>query len=260
MESIFREAARSAMFAWKQDESGLEDLVNDIWVWYLERPATQSKLQKIERHEAVKTVKLAAMQMLSGNMLSANEFNGRNLYSSESVKEALLGASTNYYLNDILPEALKSLDQQNEGYAEAIRKRYEDGVRPKGAASDELRHAHKSLTEHVNIIAITAGVDAEGNVSEGPGSRNAVFPETRKGSGDNHSDPTCDLAISLVEGFKVPGEKDPVDADAPWPLCAVEMAETEKFGRVPRPIRSSDGSGRWLDSDETTTLRKEFVS
>ncbi|WXX09762.1 sigma-K factor [Mycobacterium phage MS619] len=198
MDRIFREAARAALFAWKQDESGLEDLISDIWVWYLERPATQRVLQKIERHEAVKTVKLAALQMLSGQMLQSNVFNGRNLYSAEAVKDALKGVSTNRYLVDILPIAIKELEAQNAKYAEALRKRYVDGIRPKGSASDELLHAHRSITEHVNIIAITAGVDADGNVTEGPGSRHAVFPETRPTSG-GHSDPTADIAILLIE-------------------------------------------------------------
>ncbi|QDP44636.1 helix-turn-helix DNA binding domain protein [Mycobacterium phage NothingSpecial] len=199
MQDIFRKAAKAALFAWKQDESGLDDLVNDIWVWYLESPTTQKKLQAIEPYEAVKSVKRAALQMLSGKQLSANEFNGRNLYSSENVKEALRGESTNRYLVDILPRAMESLDAQNEAYAEAIRSRYEDGVSPQAKREQNLLvRAHKSLTEHVNIIAITAGVDADGNVSEGPGSRHSVFPETRPTSG-GHSDPTADIAIMLIE-------------------------------------------------------------
>ncbi|WKW87267.1 DNA binding protein [Mycobacterium phage Chargerpower] len=200
MEKVFRKAAKSALFTWKQDESGLDDLVNDLWVWYLERPGTQRKLEGLSDNEAVTTVKRAALQMLSGQQLSGNEFNGRNLYSSDNVKDALLGTSTNRYLIDILPRALKALDEQNEGHAEAIRSRYTDGVIPSksGGAAMLLSRAVKSLTEHVNIIAITAGVDADGNVTEGPGSRHSVFPETRPTSG-GHSDPTGDIAILLIE-------------------------------------------------------------
>ncbi|AMW64133.1 sigma-K factor [Mycobacterium phage EvilGenius] len=200
MDKIFRRAARDALFAWKQDESGLDDLVNDIWVWYLESPTTQRKLQAIEPHEAQKSVKNAALQMLSKQQLSSNVFNDRNLYSSDNVKDALAGTSTNRYLVDILPRALEALAKQNEEHAEAIRSRYTDGVVPtkKGGAAMLLSRAVKSLTEHVNIIAITAGVDADGNVTEGPGSRHSVFPETRPTSG-GHSDPTADIAILLIE-------------------------------------------------------------
>ena len=76
MDAIFRKAAKSALFAWKQDEAGLEDLVNDIWVWYLERPTTQKKLKSIEPHEAVKSVKKAALQILAKNSLSDDKFDG----------------------------------------------------------------------------------------------------------------------------------------------------------------------------------------
>ncbi|UJD21153.1 RNA polymerase sigma factor [Mycobacterium phage SororFago] len=249
MDDIFRKAARAALFAWKQDESGLDDLVNDIWVWYLERPETQRKLESIESHEAIKTVKNAALQMLSGQMLAANEFNGRNLYSSDAVKEALLGESTNRYLVDILPMAMDDLAEKNERQAEQIKVRYVDRVvPPRGSAAEAmLKRAVKSLTENVNIMAITSGVDAEGNVTEGPGSRHSVFPGTRKAKGSDHSDPTADVAINLAlhgdEPIKHKGKTD-------------YLCKTYVDGEgVRRALRIG---GDVVYSDQTTTLRKEF--
>jgi hypothetical protein len=200
MDEIFRTAAQSALIRWSNSDEGLDDLVGDLWVWYLERPGTQKKLANISNNEAVETIKIVSMQILSGNQLRSNEFNGRNLYSSDNIREALLGETTNHYLADILPLALEALEKQNRRQVEAIRIRYYDGVIPARGTSEEamLKRAVKSLTEHVNIIAITAGVDADGNVSEGPGSRHAVFPDTRPTSGD-HSDPTADIAIMLLE-------------------------------------------------------------
>jgi hypothetical protein len=208
VDRIFREAAKAALYAWKQDNAGLEDLVNDIWVWYLESPKTQQKLKSIEKHEAVKSVKRAALQMLSKNQLTSNEFFGMNLYSSESVKEALLGVSKNHYLVDILPRAIEALGELNEVRAEAIRSRYVDGTIPVRQSKEQvqLSKSVKSLTEHVNIIAITAGVDSQGNVKEGPGSRNSVFPETRRVKGSGHSDPTGDIAMVLIEHPEVRDE------------------------------------------------------
>lgn len=204
MNKVFKKAADSALLEWGGDFDDATDLINDLWVWYLERPATQKKFQEIEQYEAVKTSKLAAFQMLSRRTLSSNEFNGRNLYSSESVKDALKGESKNSYLLDILPIAMDELDRQNAGYAEAVRSRYSDlKVPPQGAQHIKLVRALKSLTEHVNVIAITANMrkDKDGNliVKEGPGSRNAVFPETRRSTGSGHSDPTADIAIMLIE-------------------------------------------------------------
>ena len=205
MNKVFKKAADSALLEWGGDFDDATDLVNDLWVWYLERPATQKKFQEIEQYEAVKTAKLAAFQMLSRRTLSSNEFNGRNLYSSDSVKEALRGESKNNYLLDILPIAMEELSRQNEGQTEALRVRYEDqDVPARGSAQEaKLKRAVKSLTEHVNVIAITANMrkDKDGNliVKEGPGSRNAVFPETRRSTGSGHSDPTADIAIMLIE-------------------------------------------------------------
>ncbi|QTF81477.1 helix-turn-helix DNA binding domain protein [Mycobacterium phage TarsusIV] len=200
MEDIFRKSAKAAMFAWKQSEDGIDDLVNDLWVWYLERPGTQKKLQDADEYLARRLVYKAALQILAGQSLESDMFNGKSLYSSDNVKDALLGVSTNRYLVDILPRAMEALSAQNEARAEAIRSRYEDGVIPVSRSKEQvqLSKAIKSLTEHVNVIAITAGVDADGNVTEGPGSRHSVFPETRPTSG-GHSDPTADIAILLIE-------------------------------------------------------------
>ncbi len=197
---IFEKSAKAALFAWQQDESGHEDLVSDLWVWYLESPATQRKITRSDEFLARRLVYKAALQILVSQALAADTFNGRNLYSSDSVKDALKGKSNNRYLLEILPRALEALANQNEEYAEAIRSRYEDGVVPKlNAPKQKLKWAVKSLTEHVNIITITAGVDADGNVSEGPGSRNAVYPELRRAKGGGHSDPTGNMAIMLLE-------------------------------------------------------------
>lgn len=201
MDEIFRKAAKSALFAWKHDDSGLDDLVNDLWVWYLERPSVQKKLESCDKILAIDLARTHSLKILSGQALQSDKFNGRNLYSSDSVKEALLGKFSNRYLADMLPSALRALEEQNSGYAEAIKLRYEDCVIPKRQSKEQvyLSRAVKSLTEHVNVIATTAGVDADGNVSEGPGSRHAVFPETRKPQGWGHSDPTGNTAILLIE-------------------------------------------------------------
>lgn len=198
---IINKAAKSALFSWRQSEDGLEDLVNEVWVWYLESPATQEKLSTADVPLARKLVYKAALQILAKSSLSADRFNGRNIYSSDNIKDALRKQSNNRYLLDILPRALKALSEQNAGQAEAIRTRYEDGVVPaRGSAAEaKLKRSVKSLTENVNIIAITAGVDAYGNVNEGPGSRSAVFPETRRAKGARHPDPTGETAIMLIE-------------------------------------------------------------
>ncbi|VCT89516.1 hypothetical protein MHAS_01210 [Mycolicibacterium hassiacum DSM 44199] len=197
---VFGKAARKALVSWETDLTA-EELIQELWVWYLESPKIQNRIDRLSEGEAVNYVRMQCLSILSGEAKKKDLFEERSPYSSDSVKDALLGVSTNRYLLDILPIAMKSLNRQNERYAEAIRRRYDDGVVPVSRSKEQvqLSRAVKSLTEHVNIIAITAGVDAKGNVSEGPGSRHAVFPETRKAQGGGCSDPTANIAILLIE-------------------------------------------------------------
>ncbi|AEM05934.1 RNA polymerase sigma factor [Mycobacterium phage CentreCat] len=188
MVKVMEAAAKSALVTWGR-EGGLDDLVQDLWVWYLERPATQRKLEELSKPEAIATVRRAAIQILTEQVLAGNKFNGRNLYSSEAVKDVLKDRSNNRYLKDIMPTAMAALEKQHAVYAEALRSRYDDGVIPQdGPSQDALKNAHKAITEHVNIIVITAG-----DVSSA-----AVQAETRKSSG-GRSDPTADAAIALIE-------------------------------------------------------------
>lgn len=200
MDAVLRRAAKSALVAWCGDYSDQDNLTNDLWVWYLERPGTQEQLRNADSPLRHTLIRNAALQMLAKKSLSDDTFAGRNNYSSESVKDALKGVSTNRYLLDILPMAMKELDQQNEEYAEALRSRYDDGDIPQGKqAEHRLSRAHRALTEHVNLIAFKAGVDSEDKNTQGPGSRHAVFADSRRGASSGPSDPTGDMAIALIE-------------------------------------------------------------
>lgn len=197
IESIIKKSAKSALFSWKQSEDGLDDLINDLWVWYLERPSTQQKLAESDEYLARRLVYKAALQILAGKSLVEDEFRGNNLYSPENIKDALAGRARNKFLRHVLPTALDALAEQNEGYAEAIRARYIDGTVPQDNASKQkLKYALKSLTKHVNIQTIEAG-GADSTNHPGPKLRNPIDPAVR-GSGGRYSDPTADIAIMLI--------------------------------------------------------------
>lgn len=204
LQDVFVKAATSAVrdwFAgqWNLHTEEIRDLTQDLWVWYLERPETQAKMAGLSFPEAVETAKRAAWQQLSRNTLDGNNFRGKNLFSSDAVKEALKGDSSNKYLMTILPAALEQLQHDDEradhdrGYAEAIRKRYVDGKVPVSQSSEQihLSRAVKVLTEEVNVTYITTDVDKIG-------SRTVVFPNTRKFKG-GYSDPTGDMAAQLID-------------------------------------------------------------
>ena len=196
LNKLFRRSASNALAEWygsqwDRQKEALDDLVQVLWVWYLESAATQEKLDN-PVSSAQKMVYKVALQKLARQTLDTDNFRGRNLYSVDAIKDALLGRSTNKYLSGILPAALEALDKRNPKQAEAIRCRYQDGDVPVGAAQGMLlSRAIRSLADEVNVSYITAPV-------KGVGSRNVVFPHTRKQKGV-HSDPTGGTAIALIE-------------------------------------------------------------
>lgn len=196
MDEIFRKAARAALGEWGRDEDP-HDLTQDLWVWYLESPAVQEKLNSSDEYLARRLAYIQAVKILTRRSLAGDLFQGRNLYSSDSVKEALKGRSNNRYLMDILPIALNAVERQHEPYVEALRRRYEDEIIPsQGAEAMVLTEAHRALTEQVNIIVISAEADAEKRTR--PGKQTSVDPDTRKAS-HGPSDPTGDTALALIE-------------------------------------------------------------
>lgn len=183
----FRKAAQKALFEWGR-EDGLDDLLQELWVWFLERPATQAQFD--EQDEPLNRVMAhrAAIQMLSRQTLEADVFDGKSLYSTDSIKDALKGESTNKYLREILPDARESLGARNEDYAEALRSRYEDGVIPQGREQENLLvRAHKAVADEVNVLYLTKNESKA--VSTTPGQ------SRRARSG--HRDPTGDIAVGM---------------------------------------------------------------
>jgi len=189
---LIERAARKTLVEWGQ-EDGFNDLVNDMWVWYLERPSVQEKLSSVTYGEQLKILRNSAKQILSANALAHDVFAGNTLYSSDSIKDALKGRSNNKYLNNVLPEALERLAKKNPGHAEAIRIRYISGLVPISGSAEQasLKRAHQSLTEEVNVLYLSSGS------LDGPGSRYEVYPHTRKPKG-GYNDPTADAAIALL--------------------------------------------------------------
>jgi hypothetical protein len=192
---VIRSAVARALQYWKGSEPEAEDdLVQDLYVWYLARPSVQRRYAETEfvskRRELFYR---AAMQQLSAVKLQDNAFAGRDLYSASAVRAALTGESTNKYLMSILPSALDDLGRQNSKYREAIRSRYEDGISPgtAGPAKDRLYHALTALTAHCNVTFITQEDETK--------TSSTLNPDGRRASG-RYSDPTADLALGLIQG------------------------------------------------------------
>lgn len=204
-------AAKSALVQWysgqwvRQAEE-LDDLTNELLVWYMTRAETRRKMEALSEPEIMVTFRIHAKELLSKATLEGNAFEGKALYSTESVKDALNGKSTNVYLRTILPLALKRI---NKVYREALQDRYA-GDEPAYPESKEgqnaLMNAHKALTREINVLYITQEV-------KGIGSSSIVFPDTIRPKGA-YSDPTADTALALLNAH--PDFADEYLDESPW--------------------------------------------
>lgn len=217
-DTMIRAGAKSALRAWHHRQPGLQeekldDLISDLWLYGLERQGFRSKIEESDSKLAKYLVRRTALQLLSKQQLHQDTFNGKQLYSSEAIKDAMKGRSTNKYLMSVLPTAMAALDKRGErngsNYAEVLRRRYIDG---EAVQKNQLWRAHQALTEEINILVITTGEQ----------SWDAMPAESRSASG-GHSDPTGDTAILLMDN---PELRDDYLEETTWDqICRGAAAE-----------------------------------
>lgn len=239
-------AAKSALVQWysgqwsRQAEKA-NDLTQELLFWYIEprQRTTRAKMTNLSDPEVMVTFRRRARQLLSRETLDANVFDGKVLYSPEAVKDALKGESTNIYLKTILPLAMDRLTKRMK---EALQARYfgEEVVYPDTQqGQNDLKRAHKSLCDEINVLYITDEVSSIG-------SRNVVFPDTIRPKG-GYNDPTADTAMALIHGH--PSYEDEYLYESPWDqVCKGNAAE---------PVIDFGPSGRYrLTAEEADLFRR----
>jgi hypothetical protein len=202
-------AAKSALVQWysgqwSRQAEQVNDLANELLVWYMETPSTRRKMTDLSDPEVMVTFRHHARELLSRSVLEGNIFEGKVLYSSESVKDALKGESSNIYLKTILPLAMKRISRYHR---EALARRYVDGEFPADKREEDAqRRATKSLCNEINVLYITQGVDAIG-------SKSVIFPDTVRQKG-THGDTTANTALALMSAE--PSYADEYLYESPW--------------------------------------------
>lgn len=199
----------------------MDDLTQNLWEWYQETPSTQRKMADLSDPERITTARRRAHQLVSREVLAGNLAAGKVIYSSNSVREALEGVSTNKYLLGILSDALEAVSSSG-ARAEALRSRYEDGIIPvRGSAGEALlKRAVKALTDEVNIMYLTSD-------GEGVGRREPSAPNQRKRAG-SYADPTANIAIALMNR--------PPEREAFYEEWEFEYSEPHDFVEFPPNI------------------------
>jgi hypothetical protein len=200
---VIRQAAGDSLSRWGRDvHAEVDDLVQDLWLWYYQTPSVSGKLEasagaEFSQEQVDKYARRIfagyAGQLMAKQALEADLFEGKPLYSVGSVRAALRGDSDNKSLLRVLPSALDDLGRQNSGQREAIRLRYADGVVPEthSAAEKVLGRAVASLTAHINVEYISG--DTSGRFQ-----RNAAVTADARRSSGGYSDPTAEMALGLI--------------------------------------------------------------
>lgn len=186
-------AARRALHDWGRPMDDLDDLVQDVWTWYLARPSIKRFIGKAETETGRRNALYrGAVQILSENQASDNVFRGDDLYSSDAIKTWLKGESTNKYVGKLITNALEGV---SEPHQEAIRARYEGHAVPVRGSAEEakLKRAVKALTESVNAAA---KAEKQGEATT---ERPSQASGPRRGVG-GYSDPTAEVALGLMAG------------------------------------------------------------
>ena len=238
-----RRAAKSALILWHSGQwtrqlELVDDLSQELLLWYAETPSTQEKMATLSEPEIMVTFRIHARQLLSKNTHDNNVFSGGNLYSGSAVRSALRGESTNKYLYQVIPIAMDRIINSQKS---ALHSRYELGIVPK--ENDErnlLKRAVRSLTDEINVLYLTTN---QGTL----GSKSVIFPESVKAKGGDHSDSTGNTALMLMA--QKPDFVDEYLYESPWEqVCKGAAAE---------PVIEFGPSGRYrLNAEEAALFRR----
>ncbi|MFE7717534.1 hypothetical protein ACFU44_00660 [Nocardia rhizosphaerihabitans] len=190
IDKAFRKAAEWVTYSWPGVISA-EDLSQELWVWYLERPSIRDRFDSAPYTEVVQIAAAQAHKIASEAREDNARFSSQITYSIEDIKDALRGKSLSRELLSDLAAGMDALRERAEGeYVDAIEARYFEKVMPATQADrDRLKNAHKALAEETNRV-VRAKFDGPRRVYEaaknqgqyrtsgdGPGSKRRVFPE-----------------------------------------------------------------------------------
>jgi hypothetical protein len=195
MSKEVHKAAKSVAFQWPGVVEA-DDLEQEIYLHLIERPnVIDTLLNDFDDKRRLSALIKLGHQIAAGERADYEVFSGNFKYSVDDVKRKLKWASNkgaaksigNLSMDNDLKAGMSRLEESNQGYAEAIRLRYEEGVIPSGADQDRLSHALTALTTQMNRSHKQQYVDSP----DGPGTRKvmsraaAIAHTNREYNGEN---------------------------------------------------------------------------
>lgn len=242
----FRTAARNASHSWV---SALEpeDVVQELWAWYLERPYVIRRFDEMDRTEALKYATKQANNIYSADVKASYIASGSVTYSSDAVKAALKGTSEHWDLERLLPLGMDALRRRYIEFADALEGRYRDNKVPAtNAESQVLKRAHQAITEEINQIHRDELVAWDKNKLKAD---RELDPDLRQQQGDT-GDPTGNIALTLMdnpeerEAFYAP---DDFQCDSKVIPVVTELGEATQRVFTQRYVPTAEDAAPWLN-------------
>jgi len=164
-----------------------DDLEQELWVWYLERPSAQFRIAGNSASEThgllVRQAHLICSEARRKYGQSILDFE----YSIDDARDALEGTETRDFVLDDLAYATSVLQDQNPAQAEVIREKFVLGV-PMGSDARRmlLMRAVESVADLMNKShkeKASGFLEFEGcTLGDGPGTRSVVSNATAQNS------------------------------------------------------------------------------
>lgn len=134
LETAVKREARLAESRWNNLISA-DDIEQEIWLWFLERPGVQSQLENANPAELSAVFKKSANQICSKERLDYDHFTGNYHYTPKEVRELLdtLGEEYDVHSADEkvdLQLGLEELGQYHEKHYDVIQQVYRLGIEP----------------------------------------------------------------------------------------------------------------------------------
>lgn len=208
--SQIRRAARAVSYQWP-GLLDIEEAEQELWAHLMASPGTIRKLRDAFDDKQRLNALVEIGQQIGNKALTAHRiFMGDFRYSVNEVKQILEKAAeqdqdsnskllTRSALLD-LTRGTEALRNRNSDYAEAISKRYRDGIVPKGAQADRLSAALTALTTEMN----RSYKQSHASRSDGPGTRKRVSrAAAAMESKRNWDDDSAEAVNRLIQQAKV---------------------------------------------------------
>jgi hypothetical protein len=225
-------AVTRVLHNWARPLDERDDLVQEVWQWYLARPSTQAIVANRTHRTGRRNIFYkGAQQILSAQQDKDAMFHKDVVYSSDAVRDWLLGDSTNKYLGKMIQVGL---DKLSDEYREVIRDRFERGNIPKqGAENARMVRALRTLTEYTNAAF---GESQETDPKKKRAS--SVQADKRRAEG-GYNDPTAKLAFAMISA----GDQ-PIELQDGGTTTMRELFEEETLVAGPG---TTGGHVEWLD-------------